>query len=168
MYLAIQIHLFRKLVIVNEIENDNKFALKTTAIIERYFKSEYLFRTCSAATKSGDVIWIFFRFVLSWCALPSQLRNSSVKTYFQSDSRAATSSGTRKYGTAPERLSGKEEQDSINVSKRCAKRLDVRFSMKSWVPCIISFNLMKLLVFSYYGKSFDFLFILVFIVSVRE
>ena len=37
-------------VIVSEIDNVNKFALITTAIIERYFKSEYLYRKCSVAT----------------------------------------------------------------------------------------------------------------------
>ena len=44
--------LFRKIsaVIVGEIDNVNKFALITTANIERDFKSEYLFRTSSVAT----------------------------------------------------------------------------------------------------------------------
>ena len=37
-------------VIVSEIDNVNKFALITSAIIERDFKTEYLFRTCSVAT----------------------------------------------------------------------------------------------------------------------
>ena len=37
-------------VIVSEIDNVNKFALITTVIIDSDFKSEYLFRTCSAAT----------------------------------------------------------------------------------------------------------------------
>ena len=37
-------------VIESEIDNVDKFSLITTEIIERYFKSEYLFRTCSVAT----------------------------------------------------------------------------------------------------------------------
>ena len=37
-------------VIVSEIDNVNKFALITTEIIERDFKSEYLFCTSSVAT----------------------------------------------------------------------------------------------------------------------
>ena len=37
-------------VIVSEIDNVNKFALITTEIVERDFKSEGLFRTCSVVT----------------------------------------------------------------------------------------------------------------------
>ena len=37
-------------VIISEIDNVNKFALITTAVIEPDFKSEYLLRTCSVAT----------------------------------------------------------------------------------------------------------------------
>ena len=36
--------------IVSEIDNANKIALKVTAIQERDFRSEYLFRTCSFIT----------------------------------------------------------------------------------------------------------------------
>ena len=91
-----------------------------------------------------------------------QQRNSSVFTYSHSDSSAATSSATRKNGTVQERPCRNEEQDSKNVSKQCAVRLVVHFSVKSWIPCIVSFNLLNLLVFSHYGKTFLCLFMLHF------
>ena len=106
--------------------------------------------------------------MLLCCAVPSQLRNSSVFTHFHFDSSAARSSATKKYGTVPELPGSNEEQDSINVSKRCAVKPDIHFNMKSWIASIILFNVVNLLVFSYYSKTFDFLFILVFIVTARE
>ena len=98
--------------------------------------------------QSGDIIWNSFRSVLLCCAVPSQLRNSSVFTHSYSDSSAATSSATGKYRTLPERPGRNEEQDSIKVSKGCAVRPGAHFSMKPWIPCNIPFNLMNLLVFS--------------------
>ena len=70
------------------------------------------------------------RLVLLFCAVSSQLRNSSVSTHSHSDSSAATNSATRIYGTVPERPGRNEEQDIINVSKRCSVRPDILFSVK--------------------------------------
>ena len=81
-------------VIVNDIDNVNKFALITNAIIERDFKKEYLFRTCSVGTNLVTSLEFQFRFVLLCCAVSSQLRNSSVFTHSHSDSSAATSTAT--------------------------------------------------------------------------
>ena len=113
-------------VIVSENNNVNKFALITSVMIERDFKSEYLSRTCSVR----DVNWNSFRFVLLCCAVSSQLWNIPVLTHFHSDGSAATSSVTKKYGTVPERPSRNKEQDGINVSTRGVVKPDVHFNMK--------------------------------------
>ena len=55
-------------VIVNDIDNVNKFALITNAIIERDFKKEYLFRTCSVGTNL--VTSLEFHFDLCYYAVP--------------------------------------------------------------------------------------------------
>ena len=86
------------------------------------------------------------------CANPSQLRKSSVSTHFRIDSSAATS----KFGTIPERPGGNDEHDSVNVSKRHAVRPEVQYSLKTSIPCNISFILTNLLVLSHYGKQLTF------------
>ena len=107
----------------------------------------------------------FFKFVLLCCVVSNQLRKSSVITYFHSNSSAATSSATRKNGTVPERPTRNEEQDSINVCKRCTVRPDKHFSMKSWIPCIISFNLTNLLVLLLWENMWSFIYTSVFCVN---
>ena len=139
-------------VILSEIDNVKKVALITTATIEHDLKSGYFFPYVFRRYQSGDVTWIWFPFVLLRCAASSQLRNSSVFTHTHSESSAATSSATRKYGNFPEQLGG-NEQNSINVSKRCTVSPDFYFSMKPWIYCFISFNLMILLVLSFYGEK---------------
>ena len=109
----------------------------------------------------GDVTWTSFQSVLLCCAVSSQLRNSSVLTHSHSDSSAATSSATGEHGTVPERPSRNEEQNSIYVSKRCAVRLDIYFSTKTWFSCIISIYLMNFWVLSYYVETFGVLIVLI-------
>ena len=55
-------------VIVSEIDNDSKFDFITAAIIDRDFKSEYLFHTCSVATNL--VTSIEFHSSLCYYAVP--------------------------------------------------------------------------------------------------
>ena len=120
--------LFQKIIAVNvsEIDKVIKFALVTTATIERNFKIDYLFRPY----QSGHLTSISFRFLSLCSAVSSQLRNSSVFTQFHSDSSAATSCATRNtepFRSWPGRI---KEQDSINVCKRCAVKPVVDFGMR--------------------------------------
>ena len=55
-------------VIVSEIHNVNNFAQITTAVIERDFKSEYLFRTLSIATNL--LMSLEFRSISCYYAVP--------------------------------------------------------------------------------------------------
>ena len=70
--------LFQKIsaVIVSEIDNVNKFALTTGAIIERDFKSEYLFRTCSVTINL--VASLEFLSGLSYYAVPCRANYGTV------------------------------------------------------------------------------------------
>ena len=113
---------------------------------------------CSVSALSLPIWWRHLNVIpicaFMFYAVPflAEIQNSSVFNHSHSDDSAATSSATRKYGTVPERPGRNEEQDKINVSKRCAVRPDVHFIMKPRIPCIISFYLMSFLVFSILGK----------------
>ena len=105
---------FRKIsaVILNEIDNVKGFALITIAIIERDFKSEYLFCTCSVATNlvtslqfHSDLCNYVVPFLANYGIVPHSL-------IFTPNSRTATNSATNEYGTVPEWPSRNEEQNS--------------------------------------------------------
>ena len=132
MYLSIQIHFFQTIsaVIVTAIDNVKKFALTTNAVIERDFKRRFMFRTCSIATKLLTSLEFYSDlFLFSW-TVSCRIRISSVLPHSPSDSNAATSSATRENRAIPEWPFRNEEKNSINVTKRCALRPNVHFSMK--------------------------------------
>ena len=155
-------------VIVREIGNVNKFALITTAITECDIKSEYLFRTCSIAT--NPVTSFEFHSDLCLYAVPFLFNCGTVPYSLFLISIAALLQAVLPENTEPflNNRVGNEEQNIINVSKRCAVKLYVNFSMKPWIPCIISCNLKILLVVSCYGKTVDLLFVIIFTVSARK
>ena len=169
MYLSIQIHLSKILCSNCKWNWQRQYICFNNNCIYRAWLQKWVFVPYVLRRyQSGDVTWISFRFVLLCCAVPSQLRNSSVFPHFHSDSNGATSGDTREYETVPERPSRNEEQNRINVSKRCPVGPDVHFSMKPWIPCNIFLNLNVILLLSYYRKTFDLLFAFIPFVSARE
>ena len=118
-------------VIVSEIDNFNKFALITTASIERDFRSEYLFRTCSVATSL--VTSLEFHSDLCEYAVPFLTNYGKVPYSLIFNPIAALLQAVLQKNTEPFRNSSgrNEEQDCINVSKRCTVRPDVHNSLKS-------------------------------------
>ena len=104
------------------IDNVNKFAVSNTTIKrERYFKSEYLFRTCSVATKltSLESNLIHCATMLSHFG---QTRSSYLVIFFILRGSTATSSATGDYVAVPEH-SGQNEEPANKNEKRTRKRL---------------------------------------------
>ena len=125
---------FKKIsaVIVSEIDNFNKFALITTASIERDFRSEYLFRTCSVATSlvtslefHSDLCEYALPFLVNYGKFPYSLIFTPIEFSLL---QAVLQKNTEPFRNSSGR---NEEQDCINVSKRCTVKPDVHNSLKS-------------------------------------
>ena len=106
-----------------------------------------MFRTCSVVTNLVTLLEFLFdlcHFVKPFKANYGTRPYSLIFTTIAALLQARLQGNTEPFRNG---LLKKEEQDNINASKRCAARPDIRFSIKSWNPCSISFILIILLVF---------------------
>ena len=161
-----------------KLTTSKKFALIATAIIERDFKSEYLFCMFSVVSNlvtSHQFHSIFCYYAVTFLANYGTVPYSLILTPIAALPQAVLQRKTEPFrnGERPLRIDSINgqykcqykrtvEQDSINVSKRCPVRPDVNFSMKPWIPFIFSFNLMNLLAFPTMGKHLIFFIIIIY------